>query len=143
MIAYSGPFWPFFLHVLGAMTLFVGILTAVVLSIVGLRDARPFLRAATFLALLSCIPDYVVMRIGAQWTYNNEGWKHAKPQPTWLGIGFGVADMGVIVLLLAIGGAYWWRRSGNTIAGRAVAGLSGLYMAMLAVAWLAMSGKWG
>ena len=46
------------------------------------------------------------------------------------------------MLLAAIGTAYWWVRSGKPVAGRVVAGLASLYLVLLAVAWLAMSGKW-
>jgi hypothetical protein len=41
-----------------------------------------------------------------------------------------------------LGVSYWWRRSGRPLAGRIVTGISGLYLIALAVAWLAMSGKW-
>jgi hypothetical protein len=43
----------------------------------------------------------------------------------------------------SIGCAYWWSRSGKVVAGRLAAGLSTLYLALLTVALLAMSGKWG
>ena len=50
--------------------------------------------------------------------------------------------MGAVVLLVATGFAYWWtRRAGAGWQGRAVAALSSLYLAGLAVAWWAMSGK--
>jgi hypothetical protein len=142
VIAYSGPFWPFFLHVLGAMTLFGGILAAVALSFVGLRDGRPFLRGATFWALLSCVPDYVVMRIGAQWTYRSEHLDQAAHTPKWVNIGFAVADSGVLILLAALGAAFWWRHGGRIVAGRIAFTLSGVYLLLLALAWLAMTGKW-
>jgi hypothetical protein len=48
----------------------------------------------------------------------------------------------VLVLLLTSGIAFWWNRTAATLAGRLVGGLTSLYLAMLAVAWLAMSGKW-
>jgi hypothetical protein len=143
VIALSRPFWPLFLHVLGAMTLFGGVLTALILAGVGWR--RPdlaVLRRAAFIALLASIPDYVVMRAGAAWIYSREGWS-GRHDPTWLGIGFGVADAGALLLLLAIGCAYWWHRSGRVLAGRILAGLSSVYLLLLAIAWLAMSGKWG
>lgn len=142
MIAYSGPFWPLFLHLLGAMTLFGGIIAAVVLSWAGLHDNRPFLRNATFWALLSCVPDYVVMRIGAQWVDHTEHWNQSPHQPKWLNIGFAVADAGVLIVLAAIGAAFWWRRSGRVVAGRVALGLSGVYLLLLALAFLAMTGKW-
>jgi hypothetical protein len=82
------------------------------------------------------------MRGGAQWIYSKEGFS-GHDDPTWLNIGFTIADAGLIVLLVTIGFAWWWRRSGKATAGRVVAALSAIYLVLLAIAWLAMSGKWG
>ena len=135
--------FPLFLHVLGAMVLFGVALTSVVVSAAGWRrpGAEPLRRTAFWSLLVVGLPAYVAMRGGAQWIYSKEGFS-GNGDPTWLGIGFLVADAGLLVLLLTIGFAYWWRRSGSALAARIVAGLSGLYVVLLAVAWLAMSGKW-
>jgi hypothetical protein len=53
-----------------------------------------------------------------------------------------VADAGLLVLLVTAGLAFWWNRGGTALAGRLVGGLTGINLAMLALAWLAMSGKW-
>ena len=82
------------------------------------------------------------MRGGAAWIYSKEGFS-GDNDPTWIGIGFIVAEPGLLVLLLSLGFAFWWQRSGKPVAGRVVAGLSSLYLLLLAIAWLAMSGKWG
>lgn len=146
MIAYAGPFWPFFFHVLGAMTLFGGILAAVLVAFFGLRLDRPFLRSATFWSLLSCVPAFVLMRAGAQWTYTANHWDQLRHtlhhDPRWLNIGFAVADSGVLILLAALGAAFWWRHGGRAVAGRIALALSGVYLLLLALAWLAMTGKW-
>ena len=125
LLAYSRPFWPLFLHVLGAMTLFGAILAAVILSGAAWRapDRRRSCARATFWALVSGIPDYIVLRGAAQWIYSKEGFS-GDNDPTWIGIGFGVSDAGLLLLLAAIGCAYWWRRGGKPLAGRIVAGLS-------------------
>lgn len=142
MLAYSRPFWPLFLHVLGAMTLFGAILAAAITSFAawGRPDLR-FLRKATFWALVSGIPDYIVMRVFAEIIRTDEGFKHDLPR--WIKIGQGIADGGLLLLLGSIGVAYWWLRSGKPVAGRVVAVLASVYLVLLAVAWLAMSGKWG
>lgn len=143
MIAFSRPFWPLFLHVLGAMTLFGAVLTAVITSFAAWR--RPdlaFLRKATFWALVCGVPGYLALRIAAQFIYSAEKDAFGGKDPTWIGIGFGVSDAGLLILLAALGFAYWWTRSGKPLAGRIVAGLSAVYLVLLAVAWLAMSGKW-
>ena len=141
VVAFSRPFWPLFLHVLGAMTTFGAILAAVVLSLVAWRmpDAA-FLRRATLTTLLVAVPCYVVLRVFAQIILNDEDF--AK-DPTWVGIGFLATDAGLLILLASIGCAVWWNRSGKPLAGRIVAVLSSIYLVLLTVAMLAMSGKWG
>ncbi|HEY0417665.1 MAG TPA: hypothetical protein VGC78_14895 [Gaiellaceae bacterium] len=140
-LAFSRPFWPLFLHIFGAMTTFGVILTAVVLSVVAWR--RPdavFLRRATFTTLLVSIPCFVVLRVFAQVILDDEDF--AK-DPAWVGFGFLATDAGLLVLLASIGCAWWWVRSGKPVAGRIVAALSSIYLLLLTIAMLAMSGKWG
>ena len=144
MIAFSRPFWPLFLHILGAMTLFGAILAAVITSIVAWR--RPdlaVLRRATFWALVSAVPAYVVFRIAAQIIYSDEKDAFGGKDPTWIGIGFAISDAGLLLLLLSLGLAYWWKRGGRPIAGRLVACLTSIYLVLLGVAWFAMAAKWG
>ena len=145
ILAYGRPFWPLFLHVLGAMTLVGAILTVAIVSFVAWPrpDVVILRRAALRSLLFVAVPAYVVMRVGAEWIYSDEGLDNLKNDPTWIGIGFGVADAGLLVLLITIGFAFWWSRSGKAIPGRIVAGLASVYLVLLAVAWLAMSGKWG
>jgi hypothetical protein len=144
LLAFSRPFWPLFLHVLGAMTTFGAILTAVLLA--GVAWRRPdaaFLRRATFTTLLTAIPFYVLLRVFAQIIYDREKDVFGGKDPTWVGIGFIVSDLGLLILLLTIGLTYWWVRSGRAVAGRIVAGTSSVLLVLLTVAMLAMSGKWG
>ena len=141
MIAFSRPFWPLFLHILGAMTLFGAILTATILSFVAWkRPDLAFLRRATFRSLVVAIPAYVVLRVFAQIILDKED--YAK-DPTWVGIGFIATEPGLLILLVSLGCAFWWKRSGKAVAGRIVACLSAVYLLLLTVAFLAMSGKWG
>lgn len=123
-----------FLHILGTMTLFGAVLTGLVTSLAGLRGA-------TIRALLVAVPAWVVALGAAHWLEHDEhlGGSNA----TWLQLGRNILEPGVIVLLLAILSSWWWSRSGNARAGRVVAALSGLYLLLLTVAMLAMSGKWG
>jgi hypothetical protein len=133
VVAYSRAFWPLFLHVLGAMTLFGALLAALIVALAGLPRA-------TFSSLLVALPAWVVTLACAYWIEHDEGL--GSSNATWLGIGHGVLEPGLIVLLGAVGAAYWWSRSGKAVAGRIASGLIGLYILLLAVAWLAMSGKW-
>jgi hypothetical protein len=134
LLAYSRPFWPLFLHVLGTMVLFGAVLAALILAIAGL--ARP-----AFVSLLIAIPAWVVALGAGHWLEHDEGL--GSSNATWLKLGHNVLEPGVLVLLIAIGTAWWWRSSGKAIAGRITAGLSGIYLLLLTVAMLAMSGKWG
>ena len=144
MLAFSRPFWPLFLHVLGAMTTFGAVLTAVLLSLVAWkRPDAAFLRRATFTTLLATIPFYVLLRVFGQIMYNREKDAFGGNDPTWVGLGFIFADLGALILLITIGLAYWWMRSGKAVAGRIATGTSSLLLVLLIVAWLAMSGKWG
>lgn len=144
LLAFGRPFWPLFLHVLGAMSLVGAVLAAAIVSWAGWpRPETAALRRTAFASLAVVgVPAYTLMRACAQWIYADEGWT-GHGDPTWLGIGFGVADAGLLLLLVLLGVAFWWQRSGVALAARLVAGLSSLYLLLLAVAWLAMSGKWG
>jgi hypothetical protein len=144
VIAFGRPFFPLFLHVFGAMVLTGAVLVALIVSYVAWRrsDLTLLGRAAFWALVVVGVPAYVAMRVGAQWIYSQEGFS-GDNDPTWLGIGFAAADIGLLVLLVTIGVAYWWRRTGKPLAGHIVAGLSTVYLLLLAVAWLAMSGKWG
>jgi hypothetical protein len=132
--------FPLFLHVFGAIVLFGATLATVTLAVAG-RRAPVLARSAFWTLLAAAVPAWVIMRIGAGWIYSKEGF--SGDDPTWLGIGFLVADIGLLILLLATGFAFWWQRSQKAVAGNVVAGLSTLYLVLLVVAWLAMSGKWG
>jgi hypothetical protein len=144
VIAFSRPFWPLFLHVLGAMMLVGAVLTVVLASWVAWsRPDLGVLRRVTWTTLVAVgLPSYLVMRLAGQWIYSEEGFT-GKNDPTWLGVGFGVADLGLLLLLVTLGVAFWWKRAGKALAGRLVAVLSSVYLVLLAIAWLAMSGKWG
>jgi hypothetical protein len=123
-----------FLHVLGAMTLFGCVLTALVLAVANMPGG-------TLTSLLIALPSWAVTLAAAYWTEHEE--HLGSSNATWLNIGHGVLEPGLVVLLAALAAAWWWSRSGKAIAARISAGLSGVYLLLLALAWLAMSGKWG
>jgi len=144
VIAFSRPFWPLFLHVLGAMTTVGAILTALLLLLAAWkRPDAVFLRRATFTTLLAAIPFYALLRVFGQVMYNREKDAFGGNDPTWVGIGFIFADAGALLLLITIGLAFWWLRSGKAIAARIATGTSSVLLVLLTIAMLAMSGKWG
>ena len=123
-----------FLHVLAAMVLFGALLAAVLLALAG--HAR-----STFASLVVAVPAWAATLACAYWIESEDHLQHASL--TWLDIGHGVLEPGLVVLLAALGAAYWWRASGKPVARRIAAGLSSVYLLLLVVAFLAMSGKWG
>ena len=134
VLAFSRPFWPLFLHILGTMLLYGVIITAIITSLVG----RP---RAAFTTLLLAVPAWIVAFIGAIWIETKEDLPN---DPAWIGIGHITLEGGLILLLLpSIGFAWWWRRSGKGGVGRVVTVLASLYLLALTIAMLAMSGKWG
>ena len=140
----SGWDFPLFLHVFGAMTLFGAALTAFLAAVAAWRstDSAALRRAWRRTRARRPRAARERPRGGAQWIYSKEGFT-GNDDPSWIGIGFGAADGGLVLLLVTIGVAYWWRRSARPLAGRIVTGLSAVYLLVLAIAWLAMSGKWG
>jgi hypothetical protein len=142
MIAAGRPFLPLFLHILGAMVLVGAMLTVLLLATTAWKRPLALLSKSAFRTLLIvAIPAWLLMRACGQWMYSEEGWS-GDNDPTWLGIGYLVGDIGLLVLLITTGVAFWWSRSKKPIAGRIVGGLSLVYLVLLGIAWLAMSGKW-
>jgi hypothetical protein len=93
--------FPLFLHVAGAMIL-VGGLLACVVAIVRSRGEASLLRTGYFSLLAIALPGWILMRVGAEWIYDKEGWADAADEPAWLGIGFITADLGGVLLLAAL-----------------------------------------
>ena len=94
--------FPLFLHVLGAMILTGGLLAGASSLAFARGDAR-FLRLGYWSLLVVSLPGFVLMRTAAEWIASREGWnKSGVDSPTWLGIGRIVADLGGLVLLVAL-----------------------------------------
>jgi uncharacterized membrane protein len=138
--------FPLFLHVLGAMIL-VGGLLAGAATIGYARGEARFLRLGYWTLLAVSLPGWVLMRIGAQWISSKEGWDDLPDElvPTWLSIGFFVADLGGLILLvsLIVGGVgvYRLRESKGSGLLRATMVLSLILLAAYLVAAWAMAGK--
>ena len=116
--------------------------TAAILGWAAWKRPLPVLaRAAFWTLLVTALPAWVLMRACAEWIASDEGLTGSH-QPDWINIGSGVADGGIVLLLVATALAYWWTRSGNAVVGRVVTGLTSIYLAALVLAWLAMSAKW-
>jgi len=92
--------FPLFVHVLGAMILVGGLVTATSALALARGDVR-VLRLGYWSLLAISLPGYVIMRIGAQWVAS-KGWDQVDPAPTWLDIGYIVADAGALLMLIAL-----------------------------------------
>ena len=137
--------FPLFLHVLGAMILVGGLLTGVSSLAFARGDVR-FLRLGYWSLLAVSLPGWILMRIGAEWVASREGWtKKGVPSPTWLDIGFLLADAGGLILLisLVVGGFGVRRLRQGKGAGllKATLVLSLILLAAYVVAVWAMAGK--
>ena len=129
-----------FLHVLGATLLFGGVLTVTTLAWAARRNAAHtvLLRRVAFRTLLLVVwPAFILMRVGAQLVLSGEGLDDSKA--TWIGVGFGVSDVGILVLLLMT--LFGWLANRRPWAATAFASLASLYLAALGVAWFFMSAK--
>jgi hypothetical protein len=135
--------FPLFVHVLGAIVLFGGVGTLVLLSFVAQRIPAQavFARRLAFTTLVVVVwPAYVVMRVGAQWIYDKED---LHPDfPSWIAVGVVVGDGGAL-LLIALTVLGWFALRRRPSLARYFAGLSTLYLLALGVAWWAMSAKPG
>jgi len=143
--------FPLFLHILGAMVLVGGLVTAVGLQIFAWRQREPgeltaYSRGGFWALVTVALPGWVVMRVGAEWIYSKEGY-NGDNDPTWVGIGYLAADIGFIVLLLTILlgglGVRRLRKSGGTAAvlSRIATPLATILLILYLVAVWAMTAK--
>ena len=137
--------FPLFLHVLGAMILVGGLLAGASCLFFARGDAK-YLRLGYWSLLAVALPGWLLMRVGAEWIASKEGWNDkGVPTPTWLGIGFTIADAGGLILLISlIVGGFGIRRlragQGATLLKTTLA-LSVILLGAYVVAVWAMAGK--
>ena len=108
---------PLFVHVFGAMVLVGGLLVTSTATFVAQGDTR-VLRIGYKTLLVICLPGYIVMRVGAEWTYARERLGDGGSDPAWIAIGYITADLGALLLLIALFlGGIGIRRARNGPAG--------------------------
>jgi hypothetical protein len=130
--------FPLFLHILGAMVL-VG---ALLLAVTALANADGSVRLGYLTLLRAVVPAWIVMRVGAQWIANKEGYED--DAPTWVGIGFITSELGLLLIIIATVCAFLAvRRSAARGSGlhRASLILTGLLIVMYVVTIWAMTTK--
>ena len=92
--------FPLFVHVLGAMLLVGAVTLAASAMLLAWRNGElTMVRLGNRALLLGAIPAWVIMRVGAQWIANKEQLENS--DVSWIGTGFGIADGGVVFLLVA------------------------------------------
>jgi hypothetical protein len=94
--------FPLFLHVAGAAVFFGVVAIAALAQLTATRAAEPeLLRRVAFRSMLIVgVPAYIVFRIGAEWIRNKE--IGDATDPNWVGIGYAVADIGLLVFVVAL-----------------------------------------
>ncbi len=138
--------FPLLVHTFGAMMVVSGLVTATASLALAKGQAR-LLRLGYFSLLAITLPGWIIMRIGAQWIYSKEGWDDLPDRliPSWIGIGFLVADFGGLILLvsLIVGGVGVYRMRQGKGAGllKATLVLAVVLLAACVVAVWAMAGK--
>jgi hypothetical protein len=135
---------PLLVHVGGAMLLVGALVVVLAVTAGALRrgdDAAVLTRLGFRGLLLGVLPAYVVMRAGAEWIGSKES---VGDDATWIGIGYGVADGGLLLAIIAT--VLAWRATRRGAAGpggsgRAVVVLSALLIVAYALAIWAMTTK--
>ena len=138
---------PLFVHVLGATILVGGLLSAAAIMALARGDARS-LKLGYWTLLAVALPGWIVMRLGAQWIYSEQGWDDLPDdveEPAWLEIGWLTAELGGLILLvsLVVGGIGVYRMRADKGSGllRVTLILSIVLLAAYVVAAWAMAGK--
>jgi hypothetical protein len=124
--------FPLLLHVLGA-TILIGAIaaSAVALLFSSRLEESAYLRRLGFKTLLlGALPAYILMRIGGEWLRSKEFGD--ADEPTWIGIGYITADIGALLLLIALILSGFGARKSKPGLSRA----AGVLAAVLLVAWL-------
>ena len=135
---------PLFVHVAGAMLLVGALVVVTVAMAAALRrdDGVEVLTRLAFRALLiGVIPSYLLMRVGAEWIASEE---NIPDELDWVGIGYIVADLGLLLTLITA--VLAWRASrrgadGPGGAGRAAFVLAAVLIVAYGVALWAMATK--
>lgn len=130
--------FPLFLHVAGAMATVASLVIALyAIRIARRRGDQPAAEFAFHVLLRATLPAYIVMRVFAQIVLNKENLD--KNTPDWAGIGFGVSDFGLLLLIvgLVLTGLMARRtRQGQTVAGAVQLRVAGGLASVLVVAYL-------
>ena len=96
---------PLFLHVVGAMLLVGGMFIVGISLVLAWRadsegDVAALTRFAYRVLFFLVLPAFIAMRVGAEWVLQKSPWKDA--DPSWVGIGFLISDIGALALIVSL-----------------------------------------
>jgi uncharacterized membrane protein YkgB len=148
LIRPDGWNFPLFLHVAGAMLVTASLVVAVAALALAWRaegEERAAITRFGFRTLLIAgIPSYFLMHGAAEWIVSRENIP-SDNEPGWVGLGYGMADIGGILMLLATIlawlGARRLRSGGGAGLAKSATVLATLVVAMFVVAIWAMTTK--
>ena len=88
---------PLLVHIFGAMLL-VGALTLAAISLIAAwrSGSARLIRLAYMSLFYGAVPGYIVFRVGAAWIADKEHLSNSNV--AWIGIGYGVSDLGFLLL---------------------------------------------
>jgi hypothetical protein len=132
--------FPLFVHIVGAVVFAGGVLSCAAMLGFARGDAR-MLRFGYWTLVAVALPGYIILRVGAEWVLSKEG----LGEPTWLDIGYIVADLAALLLLISLIaggiGVYRMRDGKGTRLLTTTLALSIVMLAASLVAVWAMAGK--
>ena len=142
--------FPLFVHVAGAMVLVGAVTLAIVYLVPAWRGGS--LEAVTSgyrVLLYAALPSFIVMRVGAEWIYDKEGYNDASQVliPSWIDIGYITGDLsGLFLIISLIAGGITLRRArradgGDSASMRVVTVLVSISLVAYLVAIWAMTTK--
>ena len=131
--------FPLLLHVLGAMLLVGTLILAASALILAWRDGSASLLRVGYRSLvLGALPSWIVMRAAAEWIADKEGLT-GDEVPSWVDMGYSIADPGFLLLLVStVFAGLAVRRAGRTDgpAGDGLRGVSTAIVSLLLIAYL-------
>jgi heme A synthase len=139
--------FPLLLHVFGAMVMVGALVLASSVLVFARRSDSPTLVRVSFRALLwAALPAWIVMRVAAEWVADKEGWSDIDDPPSWIDMGYSIAEPTVLLLIIAtvlagLAVRRAERQQSSQTLGRAAAALVGLAIVVSLVAVWAMTTK--
>ena len=99
--------FPLLLHVAGAMLLVATLIVAAACLMLAWRQSDPasaasLIRYAFRTMLYAVLPSYLLMHVAAEWISSREGYNGDVTPPSWIDLGYALADGGGLLLLISI-----------------------------------------